>query len=240
MMPGMQGMGAAAAMPISLAAAFVAGVAGSAHCAAMCGGISGALGMRARHLGASPPRAFAQALGHQVGRTASYAAAGAVCGAFGGALQSLVDLAGLARIARVAAGLLLIALALQIAFRRRGFPGVERIGAHLWRRLAPAALAARAPGVGGAVLLGALWGWMPCGLVYSMLAFAALAGGAMRGAATMAAFGLGTWPAVFGGSLLSAQAWRITGARGLHAAAGVLLMLFGALTALAPLAPMHH
>ena len=229
-----------AAMPISLAAAFVAGVASSGHCLVMCGGLSAALGMHAKRQGLSPPRAFAQALGHQLGRIASYAAAGALCGAFGGALAALVNLAGIARALRVAAGLVLIALALQLVIRRRGFAAIERLGARFWRHLAPLATAQRADRPGAALLLGALWGFMPCGMVYSMLAFAALTGGAVRGAATMAAFGLGTWPAVFGGSLFSAQFWQFARARGLYALAGALLMVLGAITAIAPFMPMSH
>jgi uncharacterized protein len=222
------------ALPISVAAAFVAGIAASAHCTVMCGGIAGALGMRARQQGASAARTLTQGLGYQIGRTASYAVAGALCGAFGGALSKLIDLAGVARALRVAAGLLLIALALQLALRRRGFSSVERFGARFWRRLAPLAAAGRADRPGSAVLLGALWGWMPCGMIYSMLAFAALAGGAAQGATTMAAFGLGTWPAVLAGGLASAQLSRLARARGLYALAGALLAVFGAITAIAP------
>jgi len=73
-----------------------------------------------------------------------------------------------------------------------------------------------------------------------MLIFAATAGGAARGAAVMLLFGAGTWPAMLGGSLFSAQLWRLTAARGLHTAAGVLLLAFGVVTVLAPLRPMHH
>lgn len=227
-----------AAMPISIAAAFVARIASSAHCTVMCGGIAGALGMRARQRGVSAARALTQGLGYQVGRTTSYVVAGALCGAFGGALSDLIDLAGVARVLRVAAGLLLIALALQIALRRRGFNSVERIGARFWRRLAPLAVAARADRPGGAVLLGMLGGWMPCGMIYSMLAFAALAGGAAKGAATLAAFGLGTWPAVLAGGLISAQVAHFARGRGLYVLAGALLAVFGAVTAVAPFLSM--
>ncbi|MDE2305814.1 MAG: sulfite exporter TauE/SafE family protein [Gammaproteobacteria bacterium] len=239
-MPGMSGVGASAALPIALVAAWVAGLASSGHCLVMCGGLSAALGMRTRQQGLSPPRALAQALGYQVGRVASYALAGALCGAFGGTLAALVNLAGVARALRVAAGLVLIALAVQIAFRRRGFAAAERLGARFWGRLAPLAVSTRAKRPGASLLLGAIWGFMPCGMVYSMLAFAALTGGALRGAATMAAFGLGTWPAVFGGSLVSAQLWRFARTQGLHALAGALLMVLGAITAIAPFVPMHR
>jgi len=226
------------AMPLSIAAAFVAGIASSAHCLLMCGGISGALGMRARQRGLTAARVLTQGLGYQIGRTASYTLAGALCGAFGGALSELIDLTGVARALRVAAGVVLIALALQVAFRRRGFSGFERFGARFWRRLAPLAAAGRTDRPGGAVLLGMIWGWMPCGMIYSMLAFAALAGGARQGGAILAAFGLGTWPAVLGGGLISGQISRLARARGLYALTGALLAVFGAITAIAPFVSM--
>jgi hypothetical protein len=73
--------------PLSLSAAFVVGMAGSVHCLAMCGGISGALGMRARSA-ATPQRAATLTACYQVGRLTSYTLAGAVVGASGGPLQA--------------------------------------------------------------------------------------------------------------------------------------------------------
>ena len=228
------------AVPTSLAAAFIAGVAGSLHCVAMCGGISGALAMRARALQSAPARALAHTAAQQIGRIASYASIGAVCGAFGGAIQSAFDLGGAARVMRVATGVFLIAIASRVAFGWRGFDPVERLGAKLWRRLTPLVRPSPGRGFGGSLLLGAIWGFMPCGMIYSMLIFAALSGEASRGAATMLAFGLGTWPAMLGGGLISAQLWRVTAARGVRAAAGAVLFLFGLATALGSLAPWYH
>ena len=226
--------------PISLAAAFVAGIAGSVHCLAMCGGISGALGMHARRQGLAPRRAIAHALCQQFGRVASYTAVGALCGAFAGALAPLLGLNRLALAARALTGLFLVALATRVLFEWRGFGGVERLGARVWRSLAPLARKAPTRGFVGSLALGIIWGWMPCGLVYFMLMFAALAGNALQGAATMLLFGLGTWPAVLGGSMIGAHGWRVGAARGVNTAAGALLFVFGLLTLLAPLLQMRH
>lgn len=224
----------AGALPLSLAAAFAAGAAGSLHCVAMCGGISGALGMRARRLGRGAGRAGAHAACYQVGRLLSYAAAGALCGAFGGVLVALLDLQSIAAAMRIVAGLLLIALGMRVLFGWRLLGGMERLGARLWALVAPLARRQRGTGLGGSMLLGMVWGWLPCGLIYSMLLFATLAGGAPQGAATLLCFGLGTLPAMLGGSLLTGQAPRFMTARGLHAAAGVLLLFFGLATAMGP------
>lgn len=229
-----------ATAPIGLAAAFVAGVAGSVHCLAMCGGLSGALGMRARKLGASPARTFLHNASYQFGRVGSYTLAGALCGSFGGLLATLMDLSSVTKGLRVVAGLLLIAISLRVLVGWRLFGRLERLGAKLWSRLSPLARPIQQNHLGGSLALGALWGWLPCGMVYSMLLFAALSGSAWQGAATMLMFGVGTWPAMLGGSLLSAQVWRLSAVRGLHTVAGALLLAFGVLTVLAPLQHAHH
>src|ERR1700688_773359 len=91
--------------PISVFAAFVAGAAGSVHCLAMCGGLSGALGMRARRNGAAAGTVFAHSFTYQVGRITSYTIAGALVGAFGEILQMAFDFDRVAVISRVLAGI---------------------------------------------------------------------------------------------------------------------------------------
>jgi len=225
---------------ISLAAAFIAGVAGSVHCVAMCGGLAGALGMRARRIGRAPQLAFLHAAGSQAGRIISYSIAGLICGAAGSVLTALLDLARVAVLVRIMAGLLLIAIALRILLGWRLLGTVERWGARLWAKLAPLARNTQSANLSSSILLGMIWGWLPCGLVYSMLAFAALTGSALQGAATMLLFGLGTLPAMLGGSIFSGQFWRVSMARRMNAAAGTLLLAFGLITVIAPLQHAHH
>jgi uncharacterized protein len=227
---------AAVCDPVSLSAAFMVGMAGSVHCLAMCGGISGALGMRARRT-ASSRRASLLAASYQVGRLGSYTLAGAVVGAFSGLIQGVFDLDGIALIARILAGLVLVAIGTGVLFKWRPFASLERLGGRLWGHVAPLARSLAPNSVAGSLLLGMLWGWLPCGFIYSMLIFAALKGGTLQAATMMLFFGLGTAPAVFGASLISAQFGRLVVARGL---AGWLLLAFGALTILAPLNHAHH
>jgi sulfite exporter TauE/SafE len=95
----------------------------------------------------------------------------------------------------------------------------------VWRRLAPLLkplLPPRDPL--RALAVGALWGWLPCGLVYAQLSVAAAAGGALRGALAMAVFGLGT---SVGLTALSALLQSLGLARLPRQAAGMLLVLFG-------------
>jgi len=230
----------AASGAISLFAAFVAGAAGSVHCLAMCGGLSGALGMRARRNGAAAGRAFAHSFTYQVGRIGSYAIAGALVGSFAGILRTVFDFDRVAVISRVLAGIVLVLAAIGVLFKWRPLSRLELLGGRLWNHVAPAARAIPATGLRGSLLLGMVWGWLPCGLIYSMLLVAALAGSALNGAATMLSFGVGTAPAVLAAGLLGGQVWRVTMARGLNYAAGSLLLVFGILTMLGPLSLHAH
>lgn len=231
-------MQAALCSPLTLSAAFVVGMAGSVHCLAMCGGIAGALGMRSR--GVPGSSASLHALLYQLGRLTSYSLAGAIVGACGGFLAAMFDVDEIALVARTVAGLVLISVALSVLFGWRPLAHLERLGGHVWSRLAPLARTLPAGGAAGSLLLGMLWGWLPCGFVYSMLIVSALTGSAVQSAAMMLCFGLGTAPAVFGLSMVSARLRRITIARGVNRAAGWLLLLFGALTVLAPFSHAHH
>ncbi len=232
-------MGGDLMLPVSLTAAFIAGVAGSVHCVAMCGGIAGALGLWARRQGQAAPTVALHVAGQQFGRLTSYALAGALCGAFGSALVMLVRLEPVVLAVRVCGGLMLMAVACRALFGWQLTAPLERLGARLFARLMPRAGAMPARGLRGAVLLGMGWGWLPCGLVYTMLVFAATTGSAARGAATMALFGAGTLPMLLAGSVIGARLTPLTLARGLYRGAGVLLMGFGALTVIGPFIHTH-
>lgn len=212
----------------SLLAALLGGVVGSVHCFGMCGGIAGALGM------AGGGRATF-AVAYSAGRIASYAVAGAIAGAIG---AGLAGAAGLGPWLRLVMGIVLILLGLQIAINLRLLAPLEAAGATLWRRLAPVARRFVPPRhAGQALALGALWGWLPCGLVYGMLAAAAASGAALDGALFMAVFGLGTAPAMVGLAWASGRGgtWLTSRRR---RAFGWLLVAFGAWTAATPLMRM--
>jgi sulfite exporter TauE/SafE len=116
---------AAVCNPVSLTAAFLVGMAGSMHCVAMCGGISGALGMRARRISGSRRTSMLTLL-HQVGRVASYTLAGAIVGACSGLILSIFDVNKLALGARIAGGSVLVAIAVNILFKWRSLGLLER------------------------------------------------------------------------------------------------------------------
>ena len=219
---------------LSLAAALVAGLAGSGHCLAMCGGVAGALAMRAHGAGAGFGARLSLALVYNVARVSSYAVAGALAGLLGRALVAAVDVAGLSIAFRVLAGAVMVAAAGRLLFGWRLLDPLEAAGAGLWRRVMPwtAGRARSRSSVSAAVALGLAWGWLPCGLTYSMLLLAATTTSALQGALVMAAFGLGTLPAMVTATVAFDRAARALSRKAtLRGAAGALLLVFGAWTA---------
>jgi len=220
---------------MTLIAALLAGLLGSTHCLAMCGGIAGGLGMGLPEERRTAPRLLGYLLLYNLGRITSYSIAGAVAGGIGLWLGSMVEVAAWSHVLRWATGALMVAIGLQLAFRWRGLRHLEGLGGRFWRRLAPLGrrlMPVRDPGT--ALALGALWGWLPCGLVYSVLVVAAVSGGPGRGAALMAAFGLGTLPAMVATGALAGRLRRYAGDRRLRRAAGLLVIVFGAWTLFGP------
>src|SRR5690606_4648809 len=122
---------------LSLSAAFIAGIAGSAHCFAMCGGLAGALGMRARATAGSSSAAFSNALSYHAGRISGYTLAGALCGLIGATLQAVLDLARIGTALRIASGALLVLIALRMLSPWKPLRWLETFGGKFWRRLQP-------------------------------------------------------------------------------------------------------
>ncbi|HSH56727.1 MAG TPA: sulfite exporter TauE/SafE family protein [Halomonas sp.] len=176
------------------AAAFVFGLLGGAHCIGMCGGIMSALSFAVPPSMRSPARLSGLLLGYNLGRITSYMVAGALAASLG-TLLSLTTPARL--ILQGFAALMLILMALYIADWWKGLLRIEALGRRLWRHLEP--LGRRLMPVvklPQAVALGAVWGWLPCGLVYSMLTWSLAIADPLHGALLMGAFGLGTLPAL--------------------------------------------
>lgn len=223
---------------LTLSAALLLGLAASGHCVVMCGGIAGALGMATATNRAGRPRP-SLLVAYQLGRITSYALAGALIGGVLGGVVAALDIDSVRIGLRVlSAGALLIAAG--VAFGKVRDNGLG-IGGWLWPRLAP--LGRRLLPVktlAGALGFGMIWGWMPCGFVYSVLLIAALAADPLQSAATMFAFGLGTIPAMLATALGAPQLLRFAGRPRARQAAGVVLLICAALTFTVPWLPMDH
>ena len=206
-------------------AVFLVGLLGGTHCMAMCGGIVGALTV-GTPAGRSP---WPLALAYNFGRISGYAVAGALLGAAGQAGLLLEGALPVQMTLYVLANLLLVALGLYLIGVPQGLTFIERGGQKLWARLQP--LTRRflpATSIARAYPLGLVWGFLPCGMVYSVLSMTLLTGSALRGASLMLAFGLGTLPnLLLAGSLLKRFRDAVQG-RPVRLAAGLLVLGFGA------------
>ncbi|WP_048307608.1 sulfite exporter TauE/SafE family protein [Halomonas sp. PR-M31] len=178
-----------------LAAAFIFGLLGGAHCIGMCGGIMSALTFAVPPSMRSTARLSGLLLGYNLGRIVSYMVAGALVASLGTLLGSASN--SLRLMLQVLAAVMMILMALYLANWWRGLTRIEALGRHLWRHLEPVGRRLMpVVKVPQAVALGAVWGWLPCGLVYSMLTWSLAGGDPGHGAALMGAFGLGTLPAL--------------------------------------------
>ncbi|VXB95610.1 Sulfite exporter TauE/SafE family protein [Pseudomonas sp. 8AS] len=205
-----------------LVSALILGLLGGGHCLGMCGGLMGALTLAipAEQRG----RRLRLLLAYNLGRILSYAAAGVLIGLAGWAVAS----SPAAMVLRVIAALLLIAMGLYLAGWWSGLTRIEGLGRHLWRHLQP--IASRLMPISSvprALLLGAIWGWLPCGLVYSTLLWAASQGSALDSGLLMLAFGLGTWPVLLATGMAAERLTALLRRRGVRMAGGLLVILFG-------------
>jgi sulfite exporter TauE/SafE len=216
-------------------AGIFAGALGGAHCAAMCGGIAGAIPLRPAAAQVVQPQSvppagpFARNLAFNAGRIASYSFAGALAGSISSAAFVMHDTMVLRQLLFAVANLMLIALGLYLAGIWRGVTTLERGGAVLWRRIQPlAARLLRSPSTRDTLALGALWGWIPCGLVYSMLVTALASGSPANGALIMFAFGLGTLPNLLALGWAAGYAGKYLRDPSMRVAAGLVITGFGA------------
>jgi len=214
--------------------AFVIGLLSALHCVGMCGGIVGALSFSLpAQVRGDLSKFLAFLLAYNIGRVASYALAGAAFGSLGGVLMGAGGHTGLHDALRWLAAVLMVGIGLYIAGWFPHFTLIERIGEPVWRSLEP--LARRLMPVDSltrAGLYGAVWGWLPCGLVYTMLISAPAQGGPLAGAFYMALFGLGTLPVLIATGLFAGKLYRFTGDHRLKILAGLTVVALGLFTLL--------
>ncbi|MDH3614978.1 MAG: sulfite exporter TauE/SafE family protein [Gammaproteobacteria bacterium] len=211
------------------AAAFITGLLGSAHCFGMCAGLSGLVAVNTSVASLRPQ--LAMAVAYNSGRVLSYGFLGAAVAMLG---QTIVDaIPNIAAPVRFASGLLIVIVGLQVAFGWRFLAPLEKAGAHIWNRIAPAAKGLLpVTSVPKALGLGLLWGWLPCGLVYSVLLLAATTANPFAGGLVMIAFGIGTMPAMIATGISASRLSQFM--RRKRLGAGLLIVVLGVLTLAMP------
>lgn len=176
--------------------ALLVGLLGGVHCLGMCGGVVGTLSFSVPiQVQKSPMRMTWYQLSYNLGRLSSYALIGALFGFLGSQLISFNDIAPIQASLQIVAGVFMIVLGLYLANWWFGIVWVEKAGQGLWYKIKPLAQKLLpVKNLPHGFLYGLFWGWLPCGLVYSMLIMAMSSGSAVSGGLVMLAFGLGTLP----------------------------------------------
>jgi hypothetical protein len=219
---------------LTLFSALLTGLVGSGHCAVMCGGI--ATGFPSMALRAN----WRYVIEPNLGRVLGYAMAGAIAGGVGHAIVDVAALPWLRTGLRVATGALMIVIGLRLVLADRAASPYSSLGGGLWRLLKPLQRGLLPANTSGKRLaLGALWGWMPCGLSTTLLTAAWLQANAVGGALTMTAFGLGTLPVMLPLTWSGLHVGKRLLRGATRTAAGMVVMVAGAITVAAPWL-IHH
>lgn len=214
----------------TILAAFLVGLLGGVHCIGMCGGIVGALTLGvSESVRSDQRRLLPYVFAYNLGRIVSYTAAGALVGGITAFAADLTPIHQARTGLKVLAGGFMVALGMYLAGWWMGVQRLERIGAHLWRRIEPRGrrlLPVSRPHQ--ALVLGLFWGWLPCGLVYSVLIWSATAGGAWEGGLLMLGFGLGTLPLLMAMGASVSHLGAVLRRGAVRAVAGLLVAAYGA------------
>ena len=211
---------------LTLISAMIVGLLGGGHCVGMCGGIVGAVSLSLP--GRRSPLGYLVA--YNAGRIASYAIAGVFAGMLGASSLFLNRLFPVEKLLYLLASLMLVGLGLYLAGWWQGVLVLERAGSLLWRRLQPVSkklLPLRS--VPQAFALGLVWGWLPCGLVYSVLVAALATGSALQGGLLMLAFGLGTLPTLMAMGLAAVRLKTFLQHVAVRRMSGLLVLGYGLL-----------
>lgn len=216
--------------PLSFLTAFLLGLMGASHCLVMCGGIAAAASTSANNQNGGRNVSFL--LLFNLGRILSYSVAGFLVSILGLWLADSHHIAQQAL--RSVAGALLILMGFYVARWWMLLTRLESGGQFIWRYIQP--LTRKLIPIKTkpqALALGLLWGWLPCGLIYSTLAWVAANGEPVMGALTMFSFGLGTLPGILAAGIFARQLSQIISHKYFRQLAGVLLISYGMWTLLA-------
>jgi len=208
--------------------AFTIGLMGGVHCVGMCGGIVGALSFASQdNNNQKKTSVFSLLLAYNFGRLFSYSLAGGLMGSIGWLISQWSDIQQLQIIMQLAAGLLMLMMGLYISGWWMGLVRLEKMGGYAWQYIQPVAkkiLPVTSPLQ--AVSLGVLWGWLPCGLVYSVLIWSVSAGDFQQGALLMLSFGLGTLPNLLAMGLFANQLRQFVQKQAVRYVAGMMVIVF--------------
>lgn len=212
----------------SYLSAFIVGLLGGVHCAGMCGGIVAALTLGLPENQRQGKRVLPFLLAYNLARVSSYTLAGIMMGGIGWLVTHWLDVRQVQLGLQVVAALFMILLGLYLAGWWTLLSRLESAGAGIWRKIQP--LTSRLMPIQTlpqAFIIGLLWGWLPCGLVYSVLVWSIATADPVSGGLLMLAFGLGTLPTLLVIGVMAAGLSRWIQNPATRRVAGGLVILFG-------------
>ena len=216
-------------MEIFFLVALGLGLASTLHCVGMCGGIMGALTFGLpEEVRNNKSRQFVFITTYNLGRITSYTIAGVIAGLISASLVSTLSIENGHLVLRALASIVLIAFGLHLAGLFPKMRVLESVGAVVWRRLQPLSKSFfPVRTLWRAFCFGLIWGWLPCGLVYSALLWASASGDPVSGGMYMFAFGLGTLPGVMTSGLMSSTLLKLSRIQNLRYAMAALMIIIG-------------
>ena len=219
--------------------AFTMGLFSSMHCIGMCGSIIGTLTLSlSPEIRSKKTRLFPFVLNYNLGRIFSYTLAGALVGVIESLLSLPFSHGEGHRILQLVSAVVMASAGLYVAGWFPHFAYIEKAGMQVWKKLEPfGRKLIPVKNCTQAYLFGMVWGWLPCGLVYTALALAATTGDISKSALTMLAFGLGTLPAVMGVGIMTGVLMRLSRMQYFKQVVGLLMMTLALLAALPWLNP---
>ena len=210
------------------------GFLGSTHCIGMCGGIISTLTISLpKNISSRTTKLMPYLLLYNVGRITSYAVAGAIAGYLGGRVFSVDDTGTAILISRWMTAFFMLGVGLYLLGIPQLLAPVERVGVKVWQFIQPVGhhfLPVHRPL--HAFGLGLVWGWLPCGLVYSVLMMAIALGDPLKGASIMVVFGAGTLPTVLLIGNVANKARHLMRHPWFRQGAGFIVLCFGSLIVL--------
>jgi len=213
-------------MEITFISAFFVGLFSTVHCIGMCGGIIGALTFSLpEHIRNNRWSLIPYVSAYNIGRITSYSLAGALAGGLGDNLEAFSPTYG-HLVLQLFASILMIGIGLYLAGWFPAFVKIEHLGKPIWKKLEPISqklIPVKSPG--HAYLFGLVWGWLPCGLVYTALIWSATAGSVKDGTLLMLAFGLGTLPPVMIAGILTGWFTRLIRSTYIRPIIGLIIII---------------
>ena len=228
--------------PVSLSAAFLIGLFSTVHCIGMCGSIIGALSLSLpASIRDNRIKRFTFVTSYNIGRILSYTLAGLIVGGIGMGLFESSGLASGHAILQIVSLVMMVAIGLYLAGWLPQVSYFEKIGAPIWRRLEPIGRKMMpVDSIIKAFVYGMIWGWLPCGLVYTVLIWTLTSGSAINGALTMLAFGLGTLPTLISAGVMTSWLTRLAQSQNARRIIGVLIILMAIGSVFIPIGGKHH